>query len=70
MMNLDARNNTLYSNFVESLKSDNEATVKAAVAEMMNGVAQQVLSEAKELAGEQDAAVLAQIGRASCRERV
>lgn len=62
MMNLDARNNTLYSNFVESLKSDNEATVKAAVAEMMNGVAQQVLTEAKELAGEQDAAILAQRG--------
>ena len=62
MQNLDAKNDALYGKFVESLKSDDEAQVKLALAEMCSGLAQSVLDDAKELAGERDAAILAQRG--------
>lgn len=62
MQNLDAKNDALYGRFVESLKSDDEAQVKLALAEMCSGLAQSVLDDAKELAGERDAAILAQRG--------
>lgn len=61
MKNLDQQKQPI-ADFVQALQGDDPARVQAALEGVADGIAQRVLGEARALAGERDASVLAQRG--------
>lgn len=61
MKNFDVKNQ-VFTDFVQALKSDDEGKVSLALVALAQKIGEDVLADARQLAGEQDAAILAQRG--------